>query len=66
MSEKRAHFILLCFFYRQDITVWIDILAGRIGAEDCCLSMVDSTTSSGWAYKTNFKEEGEDPIEAAV
>ena len=23
-------------------------------------------TSSGWAYKTNFKEEGGDPIEAAV
>jgi hypothetical protein len=34
--------------------VWIDILAGRIKPEDCALSQTDSSTSEGWAYKTNF------------
>ena len=48
------------------ITPWIDILAGRLGPGDCSLSMTDSSTSEGWASKTNFKEDGEDPIQATV
>ena len=28
--------------------------------------MTDSSTSEGWARKTNFKEDGEDPIQATV
>lgn len=53
------------------ITVWIDILAGRLSPEDCVLSMTDSSTSEGWAHKTNFSmlpEEVDcqvDPVEAS-
>ena len=28
--------------------------------------MIDSSTSEGWACKTNFKENGEDPTQATV
>ena len=28
--------------------------------------MRDSSTSEGWACKTNFKEDGEDPIQATM
>jgi hypothetical protein len=48
------------------ITPWIDILAGRLGPGDCSLSMTDSSTSEGWQRKTNFKEDGEEPIQAEV
>ena len=48
------------------ITVWIDIISGRIGPGDCALSMTDSTTSEGWQMKTNFSEENEDPIQATI
>jgi hypothetical protein len=41
--------------------VWIDILAGQIKPEDCVLSQTDSSTSEGWAYKTNFDT---DPFDA--
>ena len=48
------------------ITVWVDILAGRLKKGDCCLSMTDSTTSEGWSRKTNFKEDCEEPIQATI
>ena len=48
------------------ITVWVDILAGRLKPGDCSLSMTDSSTSEGWSKLTNFKEDGEDPIQATV
>ncbi len=48
------------------ITPWIDLLHGRLKRGDCILSMTDSTTSEGWARKTNFSELGEDPIEATI
>jgi len=48
------------------ITPWIDILAGRLQPGDCSLSMTDSSTSEGWSRKTNFKEDGEEPIQATV
>ena len=48
------------------ITVWIDIIHGRLKEGDCCLSMTDSSTSEGWARKTNFKEDCEDPIQATI
>jgi hypothetical protein len=44
------------------ITVWVDILAGRTQSEDCILSMTDSSTSAGWAYKSNFDV---DPLQEA-
>jgi hypothetical protein len=43
------------------ITVWIDILAGRTKPEDCVLSQTDSSTSEGWAHKSNFDM---DPFDA--
>jgi hypothetical protein len=48
------------------ITPWIDIIAGRLCRGDCSLSMTDSSTSEGWQRKTNFKEDGEEPIQAEV
>jgi hypothetical protein len=44
------------------ITPWIDIFAGRLKEGNCALSMTNSTTSEGWLRKSNFIEEGEDPI----
>jgi len=48
------------------ITPWGDIIAGRITNGDCALSMTDSTTSEGWLRKSNFIEDGEDPIQATI
>jgi hypothetical protein len=48
------------------ITPWIDILNGTVKKGDCILSLTDSSTSEGWAKKTNFSEEGEDPIQATI
>ena len=48
------------------ISIWVDILAGRLHRDDCALSMTDSSTSAGWTRKTNFKEDCETPVEATV
>ena len=48
------------------ITVWLEILAGRLRPGDCCLSMVDSSTSEGWTHRSNFSETGEEPEQARV
>jgi hypothetical protein len=52
------------------ITVWIDIIAGRINRSECILSLTDSSTSEGWAHKSNFDVDPidceVDPIEAEV
>ena len=48
------------------ITPWVDILAGRLRPGDCSLSLTDSSTSEGWSHKTNFKEDGEEPIQATT
>jgi len=48
------------------ITPWIDIIAGRLTKGDCALSMTNSTTSEGWLRKSNFIEDGEDPIQATI
>ena len=48
------------------ITVWIDIIMGRLKEGDCCLSMTDSSTSEGWTKKTNFSEDIEEPIQATT
>ena len=48
------------------IMPWIDIIAGRLKKDDCALSMTDSTTSEGWLRKSNFIEDGEDPIQATI
>jgi len=48
------------------ITLWIDIIAGRLTKGNCALSMTNSTTSEGWLKKSNFIEDGEDPIQATI
>ena len=48
------------------VTVWVDIINGRLNRGDCSLSMTDSSTSEGWQKKTNFSEENEDPIQATI
>jgi hypothetical protein len=56
-------------FLASIITPWVDLIAKRLNAGDCALSMTDSTTSAGWLRKTNFKEESDDEsnnIEARV
>jgi hypothetical protein len=48
------------------ITVWVDIIAGRLTCGNCARSMTNSTTSEGWLKKTNFIEDGESPIQALI
>ena len=48
------------------ITPWVDIIAKRLGPGDCSLSITDSSTSEVWIRKSNFKEDEESPIQAAV
>ncbi len=38
------------------ISPWTNILAGRLKNDGCTLSMTDSTTTKGWLWKTNFKD----------
>ena len=48
------------------ITPWIDIIRGRLKPGDCSLLMTDSSILEGWSRKTNFKEDGDEPIQATV
>ena len=48
------------------ITPLIDIIAKRLGPRDFSLSITDSSTSEGWLRKSNFKEDGENPIQATI
>jgi hypothetical protein len=48
------------------IMPWIDIIAGYLKKGDCALSMTNSTTSEGWLRKSNFIEDGKDPIQATI
>jgi hypothetical protein len=53
-------------FLAAVIAPWIDIIKNRLVAGDCTLSMTDSTTAEGWMRKSNFAEEGENPIQATA
>jgi hypothetical protein len=48
------------------ISPWTDILSSQLKDGDCSLSMGDSTMLEGWIKKTNFLEEGKDPIQATI
>ena len=48
------------------VSLWVDIIAGRLNQEDWVLSMTGSTTAEGWLRKSNFTKLGEDPIQASV
>jgi hypothetical protein len=48
------------------ITLWINLINGRLHKGDCALSMTDSLTAKGWMRKTNVIETGDDAIQAAM
>ena len=48
------------------ITPWVDMIMERLLRGMCFLSLTDSSTSEGWAYKTNFSKLVEEPVEAEV
>jgi hypothetical protein len=50
-------------FLAAVITLWIDIISGRLSPGDCALSMTDSTTAKGWMQKSNFIKVGDNPIQ---
>ncbi len=39
------------------VSPWIDIISGQLKDGNCSLSITDSTTSEGWARKSNFKKD---------
>jgi hypothetical protein len=39
---------------------------GRLKEGDCALSMTNNTMLEGWLKKTNFIEDGEEPIQATI
>jgi hypothetical protein len=44
-------------FFAVIITLWIDIIGGRLSPGDCTLSMTDSTTAKGWMKnRTSVKQ----------
>jgi hypothetical protein len=45
------------------ITVWVDIMPGRIKSEDCILSQTDNTSAAGWLQKSNFANEDDEYIQ---
>ncbi len=53
-------------FLAAIITPWINIIEGRLSAEDRTLSMTDSTTAEGWMQKSNFVEPHDDPVQATA
>jgi hypothetical protein len=48
------------------ITPWIDIIGRRLSPGYCALLMTDSTTTEGWMKKMNFREAGNNPIQAST
>jgi hypothetical protein len=48
------------------ITPRVGIIVGRLSNGNCALLMTNNTTSEGWLKKTNFIEDGEDPIQATI
>ena len=59
---SRSHINLLGFL-ASIVCIWLDYLDNDIPPESCLLSMVDSTTSSGWLQKSNFQDEDETDTE---
>jgi hypothetical protein len=53
-------------FLATIITLWIDIIGGRLTPGDCALSMTDSTMAKGWMKKLNFSDAGDNPIQAST
>ena len=48
------------------ITPWVDLLASRLKNSNCALLVTNSSTSEGWLGKTNFIEDGKDPVQATI
>ena len=56
--QGRAHINLLEFI-AQLVSIWIDVLEGKIHPQDCILAMGDNTASMGWLRRSNFRENEE-------
>jgi len=39
------------------ISIWIDIIEGRVGTFDCCLALGDNTSAISWLHLSNFCSE---------
>jgi hypothetical protein len=48
------------------ISLWIDIIEGRLKPQDCILLMTESMTAEGWLQKSNFSELGESKLQSTV
>eukprot|EP00957_Ditylum_brightwellii_P138044 10524181-Ditylum_brightwellii.AAC.1 len=48
------------------IMPWIDVISGRLGRDDCALSMMDSSTSKRWLKRSNFTKLTDDPVQVIV
>jgi hypothetical protein len=53
-------------FMASLITIWVDVISGRILPEDCLLSQTDSSTSAGWLRKSNFANDLKEDIQLAT
>ena len=53
--RNRAHINVLEYL-TQIVSIWIDILEGRVSKEDCVLSIGDNTSAMGWLRRSNFRQ----------
>ena len=56
--RNRAHINLLEYM-AQIISLWIDIIEGRVMREDCILAIGDNTSAMGWLRRSNFRQKDE-------
>ena len=53
--EKQRHINVLEYL-TQIVSIWIDILEGKVAREDCVLSIGDNTSAMGWLRRSNFRQ----------
>ncbi len=46
-------------YLAQIISLWIDVIEGKVTNEDCILAMGDNTSSMGWLRRSNFRQKDE-------
>ena len=57
----RAHINTLEYI-AQLISIWIDVLEGRVKHQDCILALGDNKSALGWMRRSNFRQEEDDDI----
>ena len=53
--RNRAHINVLEYL-TQIVSIWLDILEGKVSKEDCVLSIGDNTSAMGWLRRSNFRQ----------